>query len=321
MLGQKDFFKKYNISGTAFRETGLAWKQLREIYYDYESSQSELEPDLTYIAGMLQRAQKVHSIKVRLKEPEHLIEKIIRKKQEDKMLKVDVDNYRSVITDLVGARALHLFKEDWLSIHKHILGIWKVKGEIIANIREGDSKGLIKLYKKNKCKVKEHQFGYRSVHYIIALQLSKNEILAEIQVRTIFEEGWSEIDHLIRYPYIRDDLLLEQSLVMFNRLAGGTDEMASYIRLLHGTIQELERKTQQSNNTMASLKQKVDSLNIKQQERRLLKSELDRLSDFSISGKILKTSEGEPIGPLDITAGVTEHYEALLGKQSSRKSG
>ena len=52
----------------------------------------------------------------------------------------------------------------------------------------------------------------------------------EIQGRTLFEEGWSEIDHDIVYPYYKDDEMLTEFSGLLNRLSGMADEMSSYFR-------------------------------------------------------------------------------------------
>ena len=54
----------------------------------------------------------------------------------------------------------------------------------------------------------------------------------EIQGRTLFEEGWSEIDHDIVYPYYTDDEMLQDYSKLLNRLSGLADEMSSYFRKL-----------------------------------------------------------------------------------------
>ena len=48
---------------------------------------------------------------------------------------------------------------------------------------------------------------YRSLHYIIKYK----GYYVEIQGRTLFEEGWSEIDHDIVYPYYQDDEMLSST--------------------------------------------------------------------------------------------------------------
>jgi len=67
---------------------------------------------------------------------------------------------------------------------------------------------------------------YRSLHYIIKYK----GYYVEIQGRTLFEEGWSEIDHDIVYPYNTDDVMLKDFSTLLNRLSGMADEMSSYFR-------------------------------------------------------------------------------------------
>ena len=47
-------------------------------------------------------------------------------------------------------------------------------------------------------------------------------------MRTLFEEGWGEIDHHIVYPYYQDDILFQQYTSLLNRLTGLADEMSSF---------------------------------------------------------------------------------------------
>lgn len=54
----------------------------------------------------------------------------------------------------------------------------------------------------------------------------------EVQVRTLFEEGWGEIDHHILYPYKKQNPMLAEFSELLNRLAGMGDEMASFYRRL-----------------------------------------------------------------------------------------
>ncbi|WP_243154840.1 hypothetical protein [Clostridium thermarum] len=59
-------------------------------------------------------------------------------------------------------------------------------------------------------------------------------------MRTIFEEAWRELDHDVRYPYDMDNELLRSYLIMFNRSAGTTDEMGSFINHLADNLREQE---------------------------------------------------------------------------------
>ena len=65
--------------------------------------------------------------------------------------------------------------------------------------------------------MEKHHFGYRSVHYLLKSLPGKRVHIAELQVRTLFEEGWSEIDHQVRYPRLSRDPRLEAFLVQRGR--------------------------------------------------------------------------------------------------------
>ena len=60
----------------------------------------------------------------------------------------------------------------------------------------------------------------------------------EIQGRTLFEEGWSEIGHDIVYPYFKDDEMLKDFSTLLNRLSGMADEMSSYFRRMKSVREE-----------------------------------------------------------------------------------
>lgn len=66
------------------------------------------------------------------------------------------------------------------------------------------------------------------MHYI----LKYRGMYLEVQVRTLFEEGWGEIDHHILYPYKKQNPMLTEFSELLNRLAGMGDEMASFYRRL-----------------------------------------------------------------------------------------
>ena len=67
---------------------------------------------------------------------------------------------------------------------------------------------------------------YRSLHYIIKYK----GYYIEIQGRTLFEEGWGEIDHDIVYKEVENYEMLRDYSKLLNRLSGLADEMSSYFR-------------------------------------------------------------------------------------------
>lgn len=218
-------------------------EELERIYQDYMTYRENYENQADFIANILRTNDAIHSVKSRIKVPERLIEKIIRKTGERKEkygpdFKFSTDNYKNEINDLIGIRALHIFKQEWEVIHKFILDTWKVI-EITANVREGDD---TKIFEDLGIEIISRQSGYRSVHYLIEFYPTSQRVIAEIQVRTIFEEGYGEIDHKLRYSHKKIPALLASNLLLFNRIVGSADEMASLINQLSRDLEETEVK-------------------------------------------------------------------------------
>lgn len=238
------FLENNRITREDWEKAAIEFDELKAIALDHASKVTNLDDTASYLAKTLQKCPQVHSVRWRVKDPEHLIEKIVRKRAHgsEKYLTVNIKNYTEIITDLIGVRILHLFKYEWLNIQEHILAHWKTEESPVAYIRSGDEGEIIESYKVNSCEVKNHPAGYRSIHYVISTQPTLNKVFSEIQVRTIFEEGWSEIDHKIRYPNFSNNQLISYFLTIFNRMAGSADEMGSFVRNLTSeiTIQELK---------------------------------------------------------------------------------
>lgn len=251
MLDKNNFLKDFSITTEDFEATGLKWSTLEEIYEDYSRLVPILEKKADDFTFKLIDKEGVHSVRRRVKKPSHLIEKIIRKGSKYLEKNINVNNYRDIVTDLIGVRVLHLFKEDWIRIHHQILKNWKVAETPEINVRPGDYNmdTLKKSMKSLKCNVIIREHGYRSVHYLIEKQLDDgSNIYIEMQVRTVFEEAWSEIDHLIRYPYDVDNPILNEYLSIFNRLVGSADEMGTFIKHLKPTVSSNQNEDIEADN-------------------------------------------------------------------------
>jgi putative GTP pyrophosphokinase len=269
MLNKKDFLKKYpTVTEGKIKEAKLSWSVLEAIYDDYVTNHiNSLESLSQLITSELMKVDDVHSVRFRVKDAEHLIEKIIRKCLEDPSRKITFDNYLSEITDLIGVRVLHLFKESWISLHNYILEKWNLKETPVAYIRVGDSQTYTDDFTEKGCTVKEHKFGYRSLHFLIETKPSKHTYYAEIQIRTIFEEGWSEIDHKIRYPYNLDNPIYAQYSLMLNRLSGMSDEMGSFINVLQKFIEIKDNEIEERDNKIHELEERVTKSNLNKTEK------------------------------------------------------
>lgn len=287
MIRKSDFFKKYRIKKNDFDQCGIRWQELIEIYKEYSENSNKFQPVAEYFVSNLLKINNVHSVRYRIKDPEHLIAKIIRKRIDDPNREINKSNYLNEITDIIGLRILHLFKNDWINIHTSIVETWSLKEKPTANVREGDSTDL---FDQADCTIKKHIQGYRSVHYLLITRPSNHEFVAEIQVRTIFEEAWSEIDHTVRYPYELDNPILNQFLTIFNRLAGSADEMGSFIKFLQHELNQRDEifkiERLRLNEKIKKFEEHIRSLEISQEQKdKLIKDLKSTLNSQKLSSE------------------------------------
>lgn len=257
-LVKEEFLKKYSFIEEELIKNRINWNALNDIYIDFNKYRDTYEAQAEFIANTLRTHEKIHSVKSRVKDTERLIEKIIRKTKDRKDkygedFEFTVDNYKEEITDLIGIRAIHIFKQDWEDIHNFILNTWNVI-EITANVREGDD---TKRFEELNIEIKSRKSGYRSVHYLIEFFPTSQRVIAEIQVRTIFEEGYGEIDHQLRYSHKKIPEVLASNLLLFNRIAGSADEMASLINMLNKNWCEMKQNYE---NIIASKDEEIKRL-------------------------------------------------------------
>ena len=231
---QEKFCREFNISEERFRNSRLTWEELEEIADDFEPKRNEHQNTVKRYAEEIQKCSDVHSLSYRVKNTRHLIEKIIRKNGEylDRGESLSRANYERHITDLMGIRILLLFKSDWLQVHDYLMERYEdiLMDAPFAYIRRGDDDSLY----REKIEIKDNK-QYRSVHYVIR---SDSGLGIEIQVRTLYEEAWSEIDHKLRYPYNLQSEMLKNYTDIMNRLTGLGDEMGTFINDYIHSFQE-----------------------------------------------------------------------------------
>jgi ppGpp synthetase/RelA/SpoT-type nucleotidyltranferase len=283
ILIKEEFLKKYNIREEYLKNNNIEWDVLYSIYTDFKEYKTLYETQADFIASTLRNNEKIHSVKSRVKDPEHLIEKIIRKTPDRKKkygedFQFTVENYKEQITDLIGVRVIHIFKEEWEDIHKLIENTWSVT-EITANVREGDG---TKRFEELNIEIQSRKSGYRSVHYLIESFPTNQKVVAEIQVRTIFEEGYGEIDHQLRYFHDEIPEVLALNLLLLNRIAGSSDEMASVINLLNRSWENMEKKYEDiidnKNTEIEKLKGRIDKLtSLESKDKKELILSLDKI--------------------------------------------
>lgn len=229
---RRQFLSECALSEERLLELGDRASALEDIYFDFISRSAQLGAVADGLVRLLQRLPHVHSVRWRVKDASHLVSKIVRKLADgvDKYDQINAENYLDIVTDLIGVRVLHLFKGDFAKLHESVVSTWELSERPVAYVRAGDSDGLRLLYRELGLDVAQHSDGYRSIHYILKTNFTKQAVNCELQVRTIFEEGWSEIDHTLRYPDFSNDSLVQEFLQLFNRISGAADEMGTFVK-------------------------------------------------------------------------------------------
>lgn len=165
----------------------------------------------------------IHSIKSRKKKRTHLKEKILKKIRKGST--INQNNFFNEITDLVGVRILLLYPQYFKDIHEFILNKanrndWILHEDPIAYTWDPETElSFINLLNIKDVRLKESY--YTSIHYVV--KPNKTAPCCEIQVRTLLEELWGEIDHNFNYPNECDNEYLQDSLKALAKLiASGT---------------------------------------------------------------------------------------------------
>ena len=157
--------------------------------------------------------ESIHTILYRIKDESRLIEKI---DQENISSAIDIKpithkNFHERIGDIIGIRIICLRLSDIVKVEAYLKFL--VEEKIIKFIREPDSKRSFVLPidpgEAAPQDINLQYSGYSSIHYQVKLGESSDaseefkRIQIELQLRTILEEAWGEIDHKYRYAHSR----------------------------------------------------------------------------------------------------------------------
>lgn len=176
-------------------------------YREHELGRAERLADaLLKLAADRSLRPHIHSLKMRAKDPEHLRDKLLRKlikcKSEGSEFPITKANLFEKINDLAGIRILHLHTAQFPAINQILKQLLQSEEyEIIegpkARIWDAEYAGIFENY---GIQTESNSRLYTSVHYIVATG-NREVRTAEIQVRTLAEELWGEVDHTLNYPH------------------------------------------------------------------------------------------------------------------------
>src|SRR5438270_4640231 len=191
------------------------------LFSDFTANCQRLVAELLRLEGI-----NVHSVHARIKERPRLHEKLEREGK----------SYRSLkdVTDIIGVRVITHFEDE---VDK--IGALIEREFIIDPTKSVDKRKLLD----------PDRFGYLSLHYICSLsqdriKLSENrrfkELVCEIQIRSILQHVWAEIEHDLGYKS-------GQSIPIpirrrFSRLAGILEVADEEFSAIRNDLQEYESK-------------------------------------------------------------------------------
>lgn len=154
-------------------------------------------------------SDQVYAIKWRYKDRDRLIEKV--REHQANGVQIDESNYRDHIHDILGMRVVTLRMSE--------------KAEVDGFVEQLINEGTLKLHRRkamatfsdtagatgqdSDLEMTDPQYtGYSSIQYVLSLNENEAKKVGvagpiELQIRTIFEEAWGEVDHKYRYERSR----------------------------------------------------------------------------------------------------------------------
>ena len=137
------------------------------------------------------RAIPIHSVQARAKDPASLGRKAATPSENDPS-QPKYSQPLKQITDLSAVRIITFFP--------------RTVDEIDAMLREEFE--ILERSDKSKDLLEDEKFGYQSIHYLVKLSPARSALseyerfsgaITEVQVRTILQHAWAEIEHDIQY--------------------------------------------------------------------------------------------------------------------------
>jgi putative GTP pyrophosphokinase len=185
--------------------------------------------------SVLDPQSRIHSLRFRMKNEEHLRSKIDRKLRDSEWTRkhrryLRGDGFWHAVTDLAGVRILVLYKHDidWVNDRIVESGHWRVveKRAYYDETRPQDCAWFRRL----GLGVAKSRFGYTSVHYLLRAIERNPKKTCELQLRSVSQEGWAEFDHELRYPSGELDELARGLVRRVSSLVQVTEDIAETIR-------------------------------------------------------------------------------------------
>lgn len=235
-----------------FKPTGEERKHIAELVAHFVAHKHLLNKFLAQVLSSLNETQDLitiaHSVRHRIKDPGHLKNKLLGKlkcaQEAGTPLGITKDNLFTKITDLVGVRILHLNTRQIEQIDKILKAIF-VEQQLallegpFARTWDDESRAF---FKQIGIETQDSKTMYTSVHYVVSSK-SQTTLTCEIQVRTLMEEVWGEVDHTFNYPRPSKSLACREQILALARVTSSATRLVDSI---FASVADFEKQRKKS---------------------------------------------------------------------------
>lgn len=324
IISEADLDDKFEEAALKMPDIEKQIMKIVEVYNDKKMCyRSKCEATAQQLLMEILKSEKlcdIHSARYRVKTIDSLITKFIKKKallpkdpgndyNIEKYRHMDSRNYHKIITDLIGIRILIRYQQQWETVHNWIWDtFFKEDKEYIKNwiddypsgeqedfivekphiyLRDSKERPLYEKLGKDKFEIHDSNEGYNSLHYLIWYD-SK---YVEIQVRTIYDEAWSECTHDLVYKCKnkKNRAELEELSVCLATQTQAAGMLASMLyeksdrnnKREESKKEKLPQKTDQSSNynkkEISKIEKRIQKMDKSKKEKSIFDGRLDEL--------------------------------------------
>ncbi|MBQ6781288.1 MAG: tetratricopeptide repeat protein [Treponema sp.] len=276
-------------------------QQIQEIYDAYRPIFAEIMGNIESRLRLTISLSSMPTYKSRIKSFKSYYRKVLRQKADE----AETSKTLVTLTDMMGIRVICAFLEDIQ------LAVEQIKQNF--DVKEVEYKGAEQNFR---------EFGYESIHVLVAipkecrprncdLPLPEN-LVCEIQVRTILQDAWAEVEHELIYKteFTPFDMPLRRKLASMNASLSLADiifqEIRDYQKKLQGEVTARRE----------SFYEKVDEFThageSREKTRRVEQKNLTRVSPYvhgTIDDMILEAIQAHNRGELDAALAI---YSQIL---------
>lgn len=281
----------------------------KSIKLKYELYEPYLQEIMSRIHEMLKKNIRLSSqptYKTRIKSFQSYYKKLLRQKPQE----ASSSDSLVCLTDMMGIRIICAFLEDISVVREQI--------EQIFDVREVEVKGASQSFK---------EFGYESVHVLVGIPEScmpenvpddkkiPPELVCEIQIRTILQDAWAEVEHELVYKteFTPFDMPLRRKLASMNASLSLADIIFQEIRDYQKKLQSEMNERRQSFYKIADDLTYID----KPVQKFILDKPIERINPYvkgTIDDLLLQAIHAHNSG--DLTAAVSIYSEIINSKSA-----